>query len=369
MKRINVIAAVISALFFTMAAGVQTPKNVKYEFTEASDLALVGKLFPDTPNPYNRIDTLRFKGFTKTENSQVRMSSGISVAFRTNSTTISVKATYGYKQYASHIGGYSSRGFDLYIKRDGEWVWAAAGCGPIDKEDGYNTVLIKNMDGSMKECLLYLPLFSEEYSVQIGVQSGSVIEKGDVPFRHRVAIFGSSFTHGTSTSRPGMTYPAQFCRNTGIQLLSLGCSGNCKMQSYFADALVNAPDIDAFIFDSFSNPTIEEIRERLFPFIEKLQGAHPGKPLIFQHTIYRERRNFDLATEKNESERMRVVDELMAEAVKRYKDVYYVTTTNATSPKHDTSVDGTHPGDHGYSLWAESIQKPILKILRKYGIR
>ncbi|MCI6328028.1 MAG: lipase, partial [Bacteroidales bacterium] len=115
--------------------------------------------------------------------------------------------------------------------------------------------------------------------------------------------------------------------------------------------------------------TIEEIRERLFPFIEKLQGAHPGKPLIFQHTIYRERRNFDLATEKNESERMGVVDELMAEAVKRYKDVYYVTTTNATSPKHDTSVDGTHPGDHGYSLWAESIQKPILKILRKYGIR
>ena len=58
-----------------------------------------------------------------------------------------------------------------------------------------------------------------------------------------------------------------------------------------------------------------------------------------------------------------------AEAVKRYKDVYYVTTTNATSPKHDTSVDGTHPGDHGYSLWAESIQKPILKILRRSGIR
>ena len=106
MKRIDVIAAAISALFFTMAAGAQTPKNVKYEFTEASDLALVGKLFPDTPNPYNRVDTVRFKGFTKTENSQVRMSSGISVAFRTNSTTISVKATYGYKQYASHKGGY-----------------------------------------------------------------------------------------------------------------------------------------------------------------------------------------------------------------------------------------------------------------------
>ena len=83
-------------------------------------MTLAGKIFPDTPNPYARIDTVRFKGFTKTENSQVRMSSGISVAFRTNSTTISVKATYGYKQYASHVGGYASRGFDLYIKRDGK---------------------------------------------------------------------------------------------------------------------------------------------------------------------------------------------------------------------------------------------------------
>ena len=244
MKRINAFAAVLPALFFTLTVGAQTPKDIKYEFTEASDLTLAGKIFPDTPNPYARIDTVRFKRFTKTENSQVRMSSGISVAFRTNSTTISVKATYGYKQYASHVGGYASRGFDLYIKRDGKWVWAAAGCGPIDREDGYNTVLIKNMDGGMKECLLYLPLFSEEYSVQIGVQAGSVIEKSENPFRHRVAIFGSSFTHGTSTSRPGMTYPAQFCRNTGIQLLSLGCSGNCKMQPYFADALLlgKAPD-------------------------------------------------------------------------------------------------------------------------------
>ncbi|MGM9768504.1 MAG: SGNH/GDSL hydrolase family protein [Candidatus Cryptobacteroides sp.] len=370
MIHISLITAFVAlSMALCQTAAGQTPKDVKYEFTEASSLTLAGKIFHDTENPYSRIDTSGFKGFTRTENLQVRMSSGISVSFRTNSTTISVKATYGYKQYASHIGGYSSRGFDLYIKKDGEWIWAAAGCGPIDREDGYNTVLIRNMDGNMKECLLYLPLFSEEYSVQIGVQEGSVIEKGEAPFRHRVAIFGSSYTHGTSTSRSGMTYPAQFSRITGIQLLSLGCSGNCKMQPYFADALAAAPDIDAFIFDSFSNPSVEEIRERLFPFIEKLQAAHPGKPLIFQHTIYRERRNFDQATEKSESDRIKVVDELMAEAVKKYKDVYYVANTNATSPKHDTSVDGTHPGDYGYSLWAESIRKPVLKILRKYGIR
>jgi lysophospholipase L1-like esterase len=66
---------------------------------------------------------------------------------------------------------------------------------------------------------------------------------------------------------------------------------------------------------------------------------------------------------------MDLVDSLMRVACKRYKDVYYVKTTNATSPDHYTSVDGTHPGDYGYTLWARSVKKPVLRILRKYGIK
>lgn len=366
----QIVAAALTAALLSLAAlaQAQTPKDVKYSFTEASDLTLAGKLFPDTPNPYHRVDTVKYKGFTKSENLQVRESSGIYVSFKTNSTTVSVMTEYAFKNYGVNTNSFSTRGFDLYIKKDGQWLWAGAGCPPMNKEDGYNLVLVKNMDSSEKECLLYLPLFSEENSVKIGVQEGATLVKGEVPFRHRVGIFGSSFTHGTSTSRPGMTYPAQFSRSTGIQLLSLGCSGNCKMQTYFADALADA-DVDAFIFDSFSNPNAAMINDRLFPFIEKLQAAHPGIPLIFQHSIYRERRNFDLGTDKTEQAKADMADSLMRIAVKKYKDVYYIDCTNATDCQHESSVDGTHPGDHGYTLWAESIRKPILKILKKYGIR
>ena len=57
----------------------------------------------------------------------------------------------------------------------------------------------------------------------------------------------------------------------------------------------------------------------------------------------------------------------MAIACARYADVYYI-LPDATSPEHDTSVDGIHPGDHGYALWARSIEGPVLAILRKYGM-
>ena len=357
---------ILLLLMATVAVPAQK-KPVVYNFTEASSLTMVGKLMTDTPNPYHRVDTVRFKGFTTTENKQVRMSAGLAVAFRTDSKTIAVRTKYLDRGFPANTGGLAARGYDLYIRQDGKWLWAASNAS-YDQNPENDVTLINGMDGSMHECLMYLPILSEVESVKIGTDEGSVIEPIANPFRHRVGIFGSSFTHGISTSRAGMAYPEQLSRMTGLQFLSLGCSGNCKLQSYFADVLC-AAEVDAFVFDSFSNPTPEQIKKRLFPFIEKVQAAHPGIPLIFQRTIYRESRNFSTSSERGEARRMELVDSLMNIAVKRYPDVYYVKSTCATAPDHETSVDGTHPSDYGYTLWAESIRKPIVKILRKYGIR
>lgn len=362
----HILTSIILSLA-VITAWAQTTQDSGFSFTEASSLTMVGKLMTDTPNPYHRVDTVKFKGFTNTENGQVRMSSGLAVAFKTNSKTISVKTEYGLRSFPTNTNGIAARGYDLYFKKDGKWMWAASGVTSDDKPDA-NKVLIKDMDNAMHECLMYLPLYSEEYSIKIGTETGSTIEAIDNPFRYRIGIFGSSFTHGSSTSRAGLSYPAQFSRMTGLQMLSLGCSGNCKMQSYFADVLC-AADVDAFVFDSFSNPTWQQINERLFPFIEKIQAAHPGTPLIFQRTIRREELNYNTAKVRQENKKWAAADSMMKIAVKKYDDVYYVTTTSAELKSHETSVDGVHPTNYGYTLWMESISKPVRKILRKYGIK
>ena len=356
---------ILAACLMSAFAWGQDPE-IKY--TPATELQIIGKLFPDTPNPYHRIDTVRFKGFSTLENKQVRQASGLAVVFRTDSPIIRLKATTGRMEHPSNTMGNAARGFDLYIRKDGKWLWAAAGGAMSEDKQDHPYTIIGNMDGTMHDCLLYLPLMSELYTLDIGVTAESTIEPIPNPFRHRVAIFGSSFTHGVSCSRSGMTYPAQFTRNTGIQLLSIACSGNCKLQDYFADVLA-AADAEAFVFDAFSNPSRQMMRERLFPFIEKIQAAHPGKPLIFQRTIYRERRNFDTDAQEREADRMRLADSLMNVACKRYKDVYYIKSTNATSKSHEATVDGIHPDNYGYTLWEQSVEKKLLRILRKYGVR
>ena len=358
---------ITSLLMFVMGVLVyaQQLNDDTYVFTEASDLTLIGKIHDGTPNPYHRVDTVKYKGFTASENSQVRMPAGIAVVFRTDSPEITVKTVYKTPRVPLENNAFSARGYDMYIRHDGRWIYAASGVSP-DRNMEANRRLAYGLGNDMKECLLYLPLYSELASVKIGVCKGSSIEAMENPFSYRIAVFGSSYTHGSSTSRSGMTWPALLSRETGLHLLALGCAGNSRLQPYFAAVLRDA-DADAFLFDAFSNPSSEEMKERLFPFIETIQQAHPGKPLIFQKTIRREYRNFNADRELSEQERMDTADSLMAIAVKRYENVWYI-VPDATADDNNASVDGIHPDNYGYSLWARSIEKPLKRILKKYGI-
>lgn len=364
MKKYLLIAA--SLLMCAIQLDAQDWKDKTYTFTEASDLTLLGKVFQDTPNPYQRMDFHKYSGcWTKGDSTLLAMSAGLFVTFRTDSPTITVRTEYLEKSN-SPASSYATRGYDLYIKKDGRWLWAGNCSAPWGTGLEAFSKVVENMDRSMKECMMYLPLFSSEKSILIGVEEGSRIEKGENPFRHRICLHGSSFMHGANATRGGQTVPAYLSRMTGFEFCGLGVSGDCQMQPQFSNALKDA-DVDAFVFDAFSNPSAEDIEARLFPFIETIQAAKPGVPLIFMSSIYRERRNFDLKVAAREEAKAAMAEKMIKLAMKKYKDVYYVKSD--ASFENETSADGIHPGDHGYLLWAMSVKKPIVRILKKYGIR
>lgn len=349
----------ISGIITLFGAGAQT------RFTDVTELTLIGKGLP-TPHPYHRIDTTAYKGFTSSENQKVRCGAGLAVVFTTNSSRIEVLPEYApfvYKGLSTpHV---ASSGFDLYIRRDGEWIYAASAA---PKHRGDTVAMVANMDRSQKECLLYLPNYSELLSLHIGVDRDSALQPIKNPFRHKIMIFGSSFTHGVSTSRAGMSYPMQIARNTGLNFCSIACSGNSKLQPYFADYLADVTDADAMVFDAFSNPDAEMIRERLIPFIEIIRSKQPSTPLIFVQTIYRERGNFDLKCRRRERSKQQAAREMMALAMERFEHVYFIDKPDLTGSDHVTSADGTHPSDLGYWRWAQNLQPELLKIFKTYGI-
>ena len=355
----------VRALFFLILLTTNALHAQEPRYVEASTLTLTGKLM-DTPNPYWRVDTTRFKGFTQTESNQIRCGAGLAVAFRTDSPYIDLRIQRRPSYFGNSSTTISSAGFDLYIRQGKEWIWAGSTGFKAGAEKQPASV-IRDMDGSMHECLLYLPIHTELYSLEIGVAPDSVLEPLENPFRHRIVFSGSSYTHGSSTSRPGMSYPMQFERHTGLHVLPLGCGGNGRLQPHYAEVFA-AVEADAFVFDQFSNGSAASIREYFFPFLEKVRAAHPGVPIIFQRTIQREKCSFNLAARASEAQKMAVADSVMKVAMERDPDVYYIRPT-ASDGSHEWSVDGTHPDNYGYYLWSRSIEKPILRILRRYGIR
>ena len=353
-------------LFMLAVAGVAAISAQQSKWTDGKDLTMVGKVLP-THNIYHRIDTVAYKGFTALENQQIRCSAGLALAFETNSPYIKVAADFAkFKYNGASTPRHSSQGFDLYIKKDGQWLWAGINS---PKNNADTITIVNNMDRDAKECLLYLPMYSELNGVHVGVADGSEIKPIPNPFRHKIVIFGSSFTHGISTSRAGMSYPMQIERMSGLQFCSIACSGNCKLQTYFAEYLADVSDADAMVFDAFSNPKAPMIRERLIPFIRIIREKQPDIPLIFVNTIYRERSNFDAKERASEDAKRQAAREMMQQAMKEFKNVYFIDIPDLTGSDHVTSADGTHPTDLGYFRWANNLAPELLRILAIHGIK
>ena len=366
----------ISALCAILAISVATAqKQPELDFVDATQLTLLGKLC-ETTNPYHRIEVSSVPELTKGEARLLCQTSGLAIAFKTNASMIYVKAKYGTQNsWAANTPLSTTTGFNLFIKdQKGEFIWAASKAhkmtplpGNLEKMSR-PIQMISGLYKGEKECLIYLPLASELTSLEIGVNAGANIEALPNPFRHKIAVFGSSFTHGANASGAGLTWPAFFSRSTGLYLCSFGMSGNSKLQPYLAEVFGKS-GADALLCDAFSNPTIAQIGARIRPFIDTVRKYNPDMPIIFLNTIYRENRNFKPAYEKKEQDRIEFVEEIMDQIQKEYKGVYFVNVPNQTGTDHVTSADGVHPYSYGYHRWAQAIEKKVMKILKKHNIK
>ncbi len=365
MKRIIILACSLLAAILSASA--------QQVYTDAQTLTHIGKLLK-TENPYHRAEVLDYPDMTKQESKLLRFASGQAILFETDATEIWVKAVAGEFTTLAGTPRNTTNGFNLYIEDEGKWVWAASASNGTGKDkNGLNRLdrplnLIKHMNGKTHKCLLYLPLYTELFSLEIGVNKGATIRAVENPFRHKIAIWGSSFTHGNGATNAGQTYPAYLQRQTGLHFCSVAMDGNCKLQLFMAE-IMGSSDAEAFVIDAFSNPTVQQIGERIEPFLEELRARHPKTPVIFLRTIYRERRNFDTSKDRDEKARIAYVEELMKEIAQNYNDVYFINVPDQTGTDHETSTDGTHPCSLGYKRWADAIQPELTEILASYGIK
>lgn len=336
------------------------------KYVDASTLTLIGRTCPMEGNPYYRVDTTRYHFDNAAIRRYCGYPAGVAVLFTTDSRSIEARWTTTPRSYGWNMTPVMQRGMDLYIRRDG--IWTMAGAARPGLEDQHSGTIVEHMDRQPRECMLYLPTWSELLTLEIGVDDDATVTPLASPYKHRVIVFGSSITHGASASRPGMAYPARMSRMTGIEFVNLGYSGNCKLQPEFARLLAET-DADAFLFDAFSNPSPELIRERLEAFVAALVEAHPDKPLIFMQTHWHAAGNFNNEAAQFHRERIATADRMMRRLAKQYDNVYFLDGEWYYGKDSEGTIDCDHGSDLGFDRMIRERLPHIRKILRKYGIR
>lgn len=356
MKRVLIALALIG---FVSSASAE-------KWVDARDLAIHGHTQKCEQHPYHRIDHAA-TNLNKKLATMAEEAAGLYVTFKTNSSFIAASWSIVPHKTRDNMSMIIQRGLDLYIKQDGEWRYAQSSrITPDPAVTSYKKLLVKRLPKEEKEFMLYLPGWSEVKSLQIGIEEGATIEGTPSPFRHKVVVYGSSITHGACASRAGMTYTAIMSRNLGIDFINFGFAGQCMMQPEFLEILQKC-EADAFIFDTFSNPSAKVIEARLANFVEGITKAHPGKPLIFIQSAIPLETCVDPGKRAKRELRFGTAARIMKELQKQYKDIYLLDVKDVIGK--DGSADNTHPNDLGFSRFVDTYQPKIAKILRKYGIK
>ena len=333
-------------------------------FTDAKQLTLIGKAVPNGAF-FHRVDTAAFPDIPPVVKRLLTHSAGLAISFKTNSSKVAVKWCTTSKKPGANMTAIAYEGMDLYIKRNGQWQYAGV-ARPVTHECEKATV-VQNMAPGDKECLLYLPLYDETRSVEVGVEEGSELMAAPNPFKKNILVYGSSIVHGASASRPGLAYPARLSRQTGYNFINLGVSGSAKMEAAVADMITTMP-MDAFILDCVPNSSPQEVTERTANLVNTIRAKHPDAPIIAIQSIIREGGNFDEAiaarvTEQNDNFR-REIQQLQQQD----KRLYLITAEDLLGGDHEATTDGTHPNDLGFDRMIQKIQPAVLEILGEHGI-
>lgn len=329
------------------------------KYYNAADLRIVNRPCVDDSG-LSRLDWEKYDSLPDIIKRYSDYSTGLAVMFNTDSPYIKAKWRTGKLSTGKNITPLMQSGLDLYIKRDSVWVHAAVG---IPSDSLYHeSQLIDSMEDGVKECLLYLPLMNSLKELEIGVDDNAFCVPSDHRFRRRVVFVGSSITHGASASRPGMAFPAMLQRQLDVECVNLGYSGSCKLEPFYNEFMRDAQG-DFYIIDPFSNPTAQQIEERLPAFINGFKEMCPDHDIYFLQTEVREEGNFNTRVQKREEAKRLAAEEGMKAILETgVKNVYFVNPGLPLGDSHELTADGTHPTDAGFIL----ITGNLAPIIQKY---
>lgn len=326
----------------------------------AEAFTIEGKGWKDTAKVYHRVPA-KVESIVRPAIWDLgRNSSGISIHFTTDSTSLAVK--WDGFEAMNHMTALGVSGLDLYVKHQGKWKWLAVG---RPSQEQNEIELITGIPSEVREYILYLPLYNQINKIELGVPEKFSLKATAPREKKPIVFYGTSITQGGCASRPGMCYSAILGRWLDNPTINLGFSGNGIMEPEVIDLLCEL-DPAVFVIDCLPNMNEEMIIEREENALRKLRTAHPNTPIVLiDNILYCEsflKRSFmDEYIAKN-SAQYAIYEKLVGEGM---SDLHYIKDTDLIGVDGEGTVDGCHLTDLGYMRFSEQLIGPLQKILAK----
>jgi len=287
--------------------------------------------------------------------------SGGRIRFRSDTSSLAVRATYDNLPNLRNIHAFGQSGIDAYL--DGKYVGSVA----PRKDLQIETAFYENAPKGEHEFTLYLPLYMGCNIGGIGISPGATVKPvtSEYAIDLPVVFYGTSITQGGSASRPGLSYQAMLSRRLNIDFVNFGFSGSGKGEKEVAE-LIAEVTASCYVLDfAANNEDADSVEKVYLPFIETLRESRPDVPIVCITPIFftfgGPFRNYIPPTEP--------VSKVIRDAFKARRDsgdrnIYLVEGYSLLGPDdHDGLTDGVHPNSLGFKMIADGLEPHLRKIL------
>ena len=349
-------------LLFVVITSFGATAQTKTVYYDMQDFTLLGRPMPNK-TVYQRFPETIKNLLRKPVWDLSKNPTGFAVYFETNAKQISAKWKTGSSVVFQHVAGTLVKGLDLYGLDNGNWFFA--GLGKPNATVYQESNLVKDMDGSMRQYLLYLPDYETCDSIFIGIEEGATIHKplqnyfdGQKP----LVVYGTSIVQGASAMRPGMAYPAQLERRLKRETINLGFSGNGQLDSMIA-IIMSGIDASMYVIDCGPNLTPAMAQEKTLPFLRQLHALQPNVPILLVENIMYPTAKFNLITRQKINEVNQIFKNAYSILKKEgMRNLHYLETTNLIGHDGEATVDGAHMTDLGFYRITLAIEQKIRSI-------
>ena len=335
-------------------------------YVDASAFPVYGKAYADDGPRYRRLPESLHGVVRDALWNLGTNSAGLYLRFRTSAPEVYARWTNtGYTM--PHMTDVGTGGLDLYAFIDGEWKFVGSGFdwnGP--RKTDHKRRLVGHMDPVEREYMLYLSLYDEVKSLELGVPEGYTLEQPVLDSPHSdapIVMYGTSILQGGCASRAGMAHTNIIARRFDRTVINLGFSGNAHLDYEIAELMAGVENPAVFVMDYVPNAKPERIEERGEKFFHIIRDKHPGVPVIFVEDPLFPHGIVDKAIAEEVSSK-NAAQKALFEKLKKAgeKNIYYIPAEKMTTS--EDFVDGVHLTDRGMTHYADLLSKTLKKVLK-----